>query len=205
MGLLSRAVIAVVIIVIILALVYLAVKYFGIGTHVTEAQAVSLVVSDIQNSNPGALINVTNVTASQFPGSWHILMSVVLNATSPCPSYYIYSFDYPKYGFVYRVENNYTSNCVVYGLIQNKSYIIASFPVAIVRAYSFNASKSFISTYGYQNVSAKASFYNKLLIKGINYTNVWEVIYNAPNANHTEYVFLTQSGGNLIANYSIPK
>ncbi len=141
MGLLSSSAIAILIIVVIFVLLYLGVKYFGIGTHVTEAQALSLVEGDVQNANPGVLINVTNVTPSQFPGSWHILMSVILNATSPCPSYYIYSFDYPKYGFVYNIENTYTSNCIVYGLMQNKSYIIASYPVAVVRAYSFNASK----------------------------------------------------------------
>jgi hypothetical protein len=104
MDLLTKSIMIVVVIVIIIALLYYLIVHFGITTQVSEAEAISLVTSDIKNSHPGAVINITNVSPSQYPGSWHIIMSVIYNATSPCPSFYTYSFDYPKFGFVYGVR-----------------------------------------------------------------------------------------------------
>jgi len=204
MDLLTKSIMAVVVIVIIIALLYYLIVHFGITTQVSEAEAISLVTSDIKNSHTGAVINITNVSPSQYPGSWHIIMSVIYNATSPCPSFYAYSFDYPKFGFVYRVENNYTSDCIVYGFLNNSNYIIASYPVAIARVYSFQAAQKYIKNFGYSNVSASASFFANVSIFGKNYTNVWRVVYTSPKANYSEQFYITQVGGRLIANYSIP-
>ncbi|MDE1768552.1 MAG: hypothetical protein KGH62_04230, partial [Candidatus Micrarchaeota archaeon] len=137
-----------------------------------------------------AIVNVTNVTPSQYAGSWHILAGVILNNTSPCPSYYVYSFEYPQYQFVSRVQNVYTSGCNV------NETTIGSYPVAIAKSYALNISqvKTFVSTYGYNNVIVTASHIPKILISGTNYTDVWAVYYNAPTSTNSVQVYLDSNG-----------
>ncbi|MEM0094668.1 MAG: hypothetical protein QXV17_01280 [Candidatus Micrarchaeaceae archaeon] len=205
MELLEKVVVYAVVTAVIIVGIYFAALRLGIGAQVSESQAKALVLSDLANTYPGAAINITNVTPSQFSGSWHIVASIVINATKPCPSFFIYSFDYPKYGFIYRVENNYTSNCIVYGLLQNKSYILASYPVAIARSYSMHIPSvdNFVGRFGFNNTVVHATYYPKLSLFGINYTRIWLVNYSSPKANYSEYVLISQQGGNLVANYTI--
>lgn len=199
MDLLGKSVVAAIIIVIVLFSAYALLRN-SFTQHVTEQQAVSLVKSDLANSYPGSVVNVTNVTPSQFSGSWHIVTSIIQNGTTPCPYYAIYTFDYPQYGFVYRVENIYTQDCIVYGLQTNKSYIIASYPVAIARSYSLNttAVRNYVAQYGYNNMDVHATYYNSTTANGHVYTNVWAVNYSAPGASSTVAVLITQSNGNLV-------
>ena len=203
MDLLSKAVVAAVAIVVIIFAVYVALSHVSLGQQITEAQAASLVLHDLQNSNPGAAVNITNVTRSQYAGSWHILASVVTNATSPCPSYYIYSFDYPKYGFVYRVDNTYTSDCVVYGVVGN-SYPIGSYPVAITASYSRNitAVSDFVRSHGFNNVAVHATYYNSTTVSGSTYLDVWAVNYSYPSSNSSVIVLLSQQNGTVMLAYS---
>ncbi|MDE1762582.1 MAG: hypothetical protein KGH78_05360, partial [Candidatus Micrarchaeota archaeon] len=137
-------------------------------------------------------------------GSWHIVASVTINSTSPCPTYAAYSFDYPKYGFVYRVDNLYTSNCVVYGLEQNSSYLIASAPVAIARSYGLGNANitAFVGKYGFKNVVVRASFAQSLITSYTTYNNVWVVNYTAPGTPAYVFAAITQKGGNLITAYT---
>ena len=196
-----------VVIVIILVAIYFVLQKIIPAEQVTQAQAAALIMSDLQNSYPNAVINITNVTPSRFRGSWHILASVIANATTPCPSYYAYSFDYPQYGFVYRVQNTYTSNCVIYGMQENNSYILSSYPVAIARSYNLTLPlvTNFVNAYGYRNVAANASFYSNYTVFGGRYNNVWLVGYGAPAANYSVYVLLTQIGGRPITDYTVRK
>lgn len=205
MDLLAKSIIAVVVVLLIIAVVYYLIMHFAVSQHVSEAEAISLIISDIKNSNPSAIVNVTNASPSQYPGSWHVVVSVVLNATSPCPNFYIYSYDYPKYGFVPRTENNYTSNCVVHGFSNSSNYIFASYPAAITRVYSFPAAQAYINKFGFSNISTSAILLKNVTINGERFSNVWAVTYTSPRANYTERFFITQVGGNLIANYSLPK
>ncbi|MDE1861099.1 MAG: hypothetical protein KGH72_05300 [Candidatus Micrarchaeota archaeon] len=189
--------------VVIIAALY-GVYYFSnhsFSQTLTQQQAVSLVQHDLQTTYPEAIINITNVTPSEFVGSWHIVASMIFNATTPCPAYYIYSFDYPKYGFVYRLDNNYTANCIVNGLAGNKSYVVASYPVAIARSYSLNLSNvmGYVERYGYSNVNVHAAYYPYTIFNFVNYTKVWIVNYSAPAANYSAYVVLNQNGGSLAA------
>ncbi len=203
MDLLSKAILASVIIVLIIFAGYFTLSHVSFGQQISSAQASSLVLHDLQNSNPGSAINITNVTPSQYAGSWHILASVVINSTSPCPAYYIYSFDYPKYGFVYRVENTYTEGCVVYGTTSANGSSIGSYPVAITDSYSLNlpAVKAFIAGHGFDNVLVHASYYQNLGLLGMNYTNVWLVNYTAQNpASHLEVV-ISQTNGTELSVY----
>ncbi|MGI0141540.1 MAG: hypothetical protein ACREBF_02720 [Candidatus Micrarchaeales archaeon] len=207
MNLLAKVIVAAIVLVIVLLAVYFGAQKLKLGQQVTQVQAVSLVTNYLQNANPNTVVNVTNVTRSTYPGSWHILTSVAFNSTSPCPSYASYSFDYPQYGFVYRVQNNYTSNCVIYGLEQNKSYILAAAPLAIARSYNLSIPliNTFVSTYGYNNVVVHANFYNSISLKSKTYANIWLVNYSAPTASYSVFTVITQAGGLALTNYTLPK
>lgn len=206
MNLLSRVIIAALIVIVLIVVGYFALSHITLGQQVSSPQAVTLVVNYLKNTNPNTLVNVTNVTPSIYPGSWHILTAVAFNATSPCPSYVAYSFDYPQYGFVYRVQNNYTSNCMIYGLQQNKSYILAAAPLAIARSYNLSIPiiQKFVAKYGYKNVTVHASYFNSIIISSATYNGVWIVNYTASRANYSIFAAITQVGGKLVANYTLP-
>ncbi len=203
MDLLSKTAIVVAVIVIAVFAGYSLSKYVSFGQQVTEAQAESLVLHDLQNANPGAVVNVTNATPSQYLGSWHIVTSVVTNETSPCPSYYLYSFDYPKYGFVYRVDNIYTSNCLIYGITPGKPYPIGSYPVAITKAHLLNLSvvNKFIEKYGFGGVVVRANYYGTIFFNNANYTKVWLVNYTTANSVSYVSVLISQSNGTEETTY----
>lgn len=200
-------VVRVLIIAIVLIAALVALYYLLQGTllqHVTQQQAEALILSDLQRISPGALINITNSTPSTYAGSWHIVTSVITNATSPCPSYLVYSFDYPQFGFVYRVENTYTKDCVIYGLSTNKTFIVSSFPVAITRAFNLNIPmvNDFINSQGARNVVVTTQFLYNITALGTNYTNVWLVNYSSKNVAYSVYVMLKQVNGTLITAYN---
>jgi hypothetical protein len=200
MDLLVKSAIAVVVVVVIVGAAFYLQSSGVFTQQVTQAQAVSLVYHDLQNSNPTANINITNVTPSQYSGSWHIMVSIIENATSPCPSYFVYSFDYPKYGFVYQIYNTYTDNCVIYGNKGNQT-IIGSAPAAITRSYDLNipAVVSFIQKYGYSSVKTYAAYYkNFVSTGGYNYTGVWLVNYITSKSNATVSVLIYQNNGTAV-------
>ncbi len=190
----------------IAVVVYVSLGVIGQNKPITEAQAISLVKSDLFNTYPNAEINVTNATFSQYPGSWHIVISLIVNATSPCPGYYVYTFDYPKYGFVYRVQNTYTQDCVVYGF-STGNYLITSYPVAIARSYNLNLPliSNYTTRFGYSNVIADATFYRNITILGATYDSVWVVSYSSPAANYSVDAVLTQRGGTPVLSYAVSK
>ncbi len=203
MELLAKVLLATIVVVAVIGIISYALQNV-FTPAVTKVQAESLVLSDMQNANPGAAINITNATQSTFVGSWHIVVAVVANATSPCPSYSIVSFDYPKYGFVYRLENTYTSGCNIYEASNGNSYIISSYPVAITKSYLLNITSvtAFVGRYGFHNVTVTAQSYNSTTIGGTQYHAVWVVRYAAPKANHAVYVILAQSSGSALAAYN---
>ncbi len=204
MDLLSKVTLAVAVTILAVFIAYYAISHASLSQQVTEAQATSLVMHDLQNSYPDAVVNITNVTPSQYTGSWHILVSIVLNATSPCPSYYIYSFDYPKYGFVSRIDNTYTSNCNVYGT--GSGYAIGSYPVAITESYllrnNLTALDGFINKYGFSNVVVRARYYNSTVFHGKRYAQVWVVNYTAVSSTQYIDVLLSQLNGTAVSIYA---
>lgn len=206
MDLLTKSIMAVVILVLVVFLGFYFAKQINLGQpQMTREQAVSFVLNDFNNNMPDSIINITNVTPSQYPGSWHIVASVITNATTPCPSYFIYSFDYPKFGFVYRVDNIYTDRCTIYGFSENKTNIITSYPVAITRSYNLNLTsvRNLVNKYGYDSIKVNATFYNAITLSGQNYTKVWIVAYGSrlDPINYT-YVVLSQAGGNLLLSFN---
>ncbi len=207
MDLIFKSIIAVVLVVAALFVVYYIFQHVSLSQPISRSQASSLVLRDLENNNPDAAINITNVTPSQYQGSWHIVASVIDNAESPCPSYEIYSFDYPAYSFVYRVDNkytNYTQNaCIIYGFIAG-NYTVGSYPVAIARSYQLNDSSvsAFVARYGYSNVKAIASYYADAYLNGSHYTKIWLVNYTAPGAGHAVHVVLSQLNGSALGVYN---
>ncbi len=204
MDLLSKAVIIAIILVVAIVGAYYAFQKVFSQSTVTEQQAATLVTNYLQSHNPDAVINITNVTPSQFAGSWHIVASFINNPTTPCPTYLIYSFDYPKYGFVNRTETIYTTNCTVNGLVNGNNYTIGSYPVAIVRSYSLKnpSITSYVNLAGYSNVAVHAIYYSKFPLQGANYTKVWVVNYSAITSNQSLYAGISQVNGSLMFIYN---
>lgn len=163
----------------------------------SSAEAISNVTNYIETSYPGAAVNITGTNASQYPGSWHIEASVIVNGTRPCPSYFVLVFDYPKYNFVSNVENNYTADCVVNGVQAGRPYTISSYPIAIAWVYGLHIPQveTFITKYGYSNVNVSASHYNAVTLGAQNYTNIWLVKYTTPESNSTVEVAINQANG----------
>ena len=206
MDLLVKTMVAAVVVVAILFVAYYAMQN-TLFQHITKDQAISLITADLLGAYPGAQVNVTNATASSYAGSWHIAFSIILNATSPCPSYFAYSFDYPQFGFVYRVENTYAKNCTIYGLSSGKPFIVSSSPVAITRAYTLNVPnlRAFIAAYGFHNVTVAANFFNSTTINAVNYTHAWQVVYSSERANHSAAALLSQLNGTLLTSYNLTR
>ncbi len=205
MDLLSKTIIGVVILVAIIFVLYYLQSNGVFGNYsVTQSQAKTLVLNDLQNTFQNAVVNITNVSESQYKGSWHIIASVVLNSTSPCPDYSVLSFDYPKYNFVYKIENIYTQNCVIYQKGLNQSSIIGSYPAAITKSYDSNLTtlSTYIKKYGFNNVSVSAMYYKHLPYNKQNYTDVWEVNYATPKSNTTVGVILYESNGSIAKVYN---
>lgn len=200
MDLFSKAIVFALILIVLMFSAYYIESHSIPLLQVTKPQADALVLNYLQNSNPLSVINITNTTLSQYPGSWHITASVITNATSPCPSYLIYSFDYPKYGFVSSIVNTYTRNCQIYGSALDNTAMIGSYPVAITKSYADNiaAVKAFVSKYGFSNVSAHAFYFNSTLFQGKEYSNLWIVNYTSSKSNTSVDVLLSQSNGTVL-------
>ncbi len=200
MDLFVKSAIAVVAVVAVFGVAYFLVSSGVFSQQITQSQAVALVYHDLQNSNPNAQINITNVSQSQYAGSWHILASVILNATSPCPSYSIYSFDYPKYGFVYQIENIYTNNCIIYGNSGVQTNI-GSASAAITQSYDLHipAVETYINEYGYSSMVVYATYYKNIGYGEKNYSNMWRVNYTSPKANTTVSVLISQINGTSVS------
>lgn len=204
MDLFSKSILVAVILVVIIFIGYYALSHASFTQQVSKTEAESLFLHDLQNSNSGADINITNVTPSQYPGSWHIIASVILNATTPCPSYYIYSTDYPKFpSFTYTIDNTYTKNCAIYLSKVGNGYLISSYPVAITDSYLQNLSvvNDFISKYGYNNVVVHAHYYNSTYFYGQDFTNVWLVNYTTTTSRQYVEVLISQENGTSLSTY----
>jgi len=180
----------------------------AISPNLTAPQAVQYVLSDMRASNPSANISVINVSASTLKaGSWDVVLSVVYNASRPCPTLFIEGFDYPATGLVPSVDNLYTSHCVVYGLSTAPSYVISSPYIAIARSYnqSFMPVTSYVDGFGYNNTQVHARFFSSIGMTSTplqrNFTSVWLVNYTARDATYSEFAVMSSSGS-IIANYT---
>jgi hypothetical protein len=216
MDLLERVAIIAVIAVLIIAAVG-AVYYFVIAPKVqktlTASQAEQFVINDLKSGSPSANITVINVSNSTLKkGSYNIVLSIVYNATRPCPTLFIEAFDYPATGLVPSIDNLYTKDCIIYGISDAPSYVISSPEIAIARSYNqsvnhgINQVTYYVSDYGYNNTAVTAQYYpylnNTQTNLGKSYYNVWLVRYKAAAANFSVYTVIGNS--TVLANYTQP-
>ncbi len=202
MDLLGRALIIAVVLALIIIGIFLYAQHLPAQQSITQQQAQSIVTSDIQQTYPDSLVNITQSGAStQYPGSWYMVASITTNASSPCPNYFIYTYSYPATGLVPDTQNTYTrgyaSTCTV------NSTIIGAEPVAVAKSYVLHDHlvDAYISKYGYSAVQTSAQYYSKLTVFNSNYTNVWLVKYSAPESQNSTYVVLAQSNGTDMLSY----
>ncbi len=199
MDLLSKAIIAAVILALVVVGAYLYAQHLPPQTSLTKQQAVSLVQSDVEQNYPGAIINITNATLSQrYPGSWDLVVSIIVNSTQPCPDYFIYTYTYPGTGFVPDTQNTYTRG--YQGTCSVNSSIIGAYPIAIAKSYTIHSSQidSYINKFGYGNILATASYYPRFSVYGQNYTDIWLTTFTYPSANYSAYMVLSLEGTQLL-------
>ncbi|MCL4389487.1 MAG: hypothetical protein M1528_01260 [Candidatus Marsarchaeota archaeon] len=212
MDLLTRVSIIAIILIAIFASALVIYKYAISSNSVLTAQgAGKIVLTDLQLSNPNATVSIINTTPSTLSqGSWDVFVSIVYNATSPCPTLYLDEYDYPATGLVPTVANLYTKGCIIYGLSQSAlpyyTYVIASPEVAIAKSYnaSFPAILHYVSAYGYQNTVVHATKHAAL--SGVPFTNmtfddVWFINYTASGAPYSEYLIMNATG-HILYNYT---
>jgi len=208
MDLFLKVGVIVVVLIVIAGLGFIVFQHAKGSTAVTSGQAVQFVKSDLIEMNPSANITVINVSQSRLQaGSWDIVLSIVYNATRPCPTLLIQGFDYPATGLVPSLDNLYTTKCVIYGMSDAPSYVISSPVIATARSYNESPTSvsTYVSTYGYNNTVVHSKFYTMLnsSVTGSskNFTNVWLVNYTASGVGYSEYLIM-DSSGTVVANYS---
>jgi hypothetical protein len=214
MDLLVKVGIVALVLIAILA-VALVFKYTSSPGPLTSSQAQQVVQRDLKLEYPNASITIINVTQSTVSqGSWSIFVSLVYNATRPCPTLYLQEYDYPAFGLVPSVANLYTSHCVIYGLTSGSSqyyaYLITSPEVAIAKSFnsSYPALVAYVNTYGYNSTNVYATHYQNLMLGNViapyggDFFNVWLVNYTATRAPYSEYVVLNTTGS-IIFNYTL--
>lgn len=174
----------------------------------TSQAAQQIVFRDLSLQYPNASVTITNVSPSTlFSGSWAIFVSLVYNATRPCPTVYLEQYDYPATGLVPTVANLYTRHCIIYGLGSTQmpyyTYIITSSEIAIAKSYnsSYPALLNYVSTYGYDNTNVHASKHAVLssptIPANLTFYNVWLINYTAATASYSEYVVMNSTGAIL--------
>ncbi|MCL4411389.1 hypothetical protein M1329_00410 [Candidatus Marsarchaeota archaeon] len=210
MGLLKSVAILAIVVIIIIGIGVAALELLhGPSSHpITSSQAVQFVTSDLKQASPTANITVINVSESALKaGSWDVVVSLIYNSTSPCPTFLVEQFDYPAVTLVPSIEDLYTSACQVYGLSNAPSYIISAPPVAITRAYMLrNASiMNYITDYGYNYTIVHARFGSisaNSTPLGMQFNDSWLINYSASGAKQSLYVVMDTSGTSILGTYT---
>ena len=172
----------------------------------TQDRAVALVKEHMQVQYPGSTTDVFNVTSQD--GSWKMTSKVIYGANTPCPDLSIVVYEYPKFGFVPRDQNNITSNCQLLGCKDIPVCRIAMPEEAIIASHKLNNVSevdSFVNDFGYSNVRVDAAFYNSYFEPKTNYTypSVWVVRWSSPNADYSIRLILNQTGGKVIDKFIV--
>ncbi|VVB76884.1 Uncharacterised protein [uncultured archaeon] len=213
MELLTKVIVSAVVMIVLLLGAYYLVRQSTMFQHVTAAQAGALVTDDLLIWYPNSNVTITNLVPSNYSGSWHVVASVITNETTPCPSFYIFSFDYPKFNLVNRPENTYVADCSVNGWMPGRNFTISSFPVAIALSYSSGIPSvtHYVQSVGFRNVTVNATFFSALGVASQNnsaistlYPNVWRVGYSSQRSANSLYVILSQKNASIMGtiNYS---
>ncbi|MGI0100841.1 MAG: hypothetical protein ACREBH_03965 [Candidatus Micrarchaeaceae archaeon] len=214
MDLIAKVVVIVIVLIVALSIAFFLMKPSGQSAPITASQAVQTVLNDIKESNPGANVTVLSVSNSTIENnSYNITLSIVYNATRPCPTLFIERFNYPATGLIPYNTNVWTQGqCIISNLNNNPpTYVISSPYIAIARSYNqsikYNITQItyFVSKYGYNNTVVTAKLYPELYSNytGLseNFSNVWLVKYSTLGENYSAYAVIGPSGS-VIANYT---
>jgi len=172
--------------------------------RMTQEKAVQFVKEHMQVNYPQATTTVFLVTSQD--GSWKISSKVLYGANTPCPNLSIIVYEYPKFGFVPREQNNITSNCQVLGCKDIPDCRIAMAEEAIIASHKLNDVpdvNSFINQFGYENIRVDAAPYDSYFEPKTNstYSSVWVVRWNSPDSNYSIKLILNQTGGKLLEKF----
>ncbi len=199
MGLFSTAAIIAVIAIVIAAGLFVA-FHKTTSTKLTALQAEALVTNDIKAQNPSAAVTVvSNQSSALQAGSWQMTLSVVYNGSRPCPTVLIEQFDYPALGL--HPTNDTQASSFSAGTC--KLYVYGTLPpyapLFIASSYASNnpAIESYVSRYGYNNISVMARFIGQSSVNSTilgNETNVWQIGYGSSRSNHSLCAILGQNG-----------
>lgn len=217
MELLFKTAIAAIIVIMVIAGAYLYISFFTQGAGgLTEAQAVSLIESDLKEHYASGDIVVLNASESLVHGgSWDITTRIVFAQVTPCPSVMTESFDYPATGLLNATEvySNYSGGvCHVYAGGQSGTDGIVGLPAIAIATpvnESFAPLMAFINTYGFGRIRATAEIAyfnstaagNATIATPTKFTSAWIVNYTAPQNNSTFHVILSTSG-QVLDNYT---
>ncbi|MGC9132628.1 MAG: hypothetical protein ACP5HJ_03285 [Candidatus Micrarchaeia archaeon] len=161
---------------------------FKYPKNLTKEEAVSLINSSLHLAYPNARIEFVSVSPSKtFNNSWEIVVVVSKNPNSPCPESFVLEYD-TFYGLDWKVQNNLTRNCIVFGAVNNSEYIYGRREEAMSRASQFDFVKAFIRNCSSIFVDAAPTIKN--------FTNAWDVVYVCDSKEM--HVFISQKGGNLL-------
>jgi len=151
---------------------------------------------------PGANVTITDIRPSVYAGSWHVLASVVGNATTPCPSYQTYTYDYPAFGLVNGTDNKYTAaNCTIYNYEPGTQ--VGSAPVAVTLASSLSSIRQYINSSGFANVRTSAMADNVTISGRV--MRIWNVSYSSPLESNSIYVLLSQLNGSIVKTSNVSR
>lgn len=199
MDLLTKVVLYAAVLIIVLAAVY-----YGLGmvsrpaSSPTSAQASANITNYLYSVYDGSSVTINNVTPSvQYPGSWHVVASVVENASTPCPAYQVYTFDYPRFGLVNRTETEYTTglpSCLAY---YQSGKQVGSAPIAVTLASKNATVADYIAKFGFRNVLTAAQPGNVTVSGGL--LRVWNITYSSGQANYSIYAVISQVNGSVIS------
>jgi len=214
MDLIGRVAIVVVVLIVVFSGAFLLIKHNSQSSQLSQQQAEQLVLSDAQKSNPQA--NITVISATNASGSYNIVLSVVYNATKPCPTLFIEGFNVQLTGgntlagLAPSTYNEYISNCTLINSNNASStkYLVSSPEAAIVKSYDLHLPQinDYVNQYGYANTSVTASLYsymnNNETHLAQSYYNVWLIRYRASNANFSVYAVESFDNGTVVGNFT---
>ena len=218
MELLFKTATAVAIVVVIIAGAYLYMVWANHSSNaLTEAQAVSLIMSDLSAHYSNSMITILNSSMSTaHAGSWSVLARIILAQGTPCPSVMTESFDYPATGVLNATEvySNYSNGmCHVYAAPGSGLTGIVGLPamaIATPTNESYEPLMSFIASHGFNSVHAEAgqimysdgvnmTSINATNSTGANFSPAWLINYTSDNS--TLHVILSTSG-RVLYNYT---
>jgi len=179
------------ILIIVIAFLILAkIQSFGIPKNLSKEETIAMINSSLQQSYKNARIEFVSINSSKLhPGYWEVNVVVSKNPNSPCPETFVLEYD-TFYGLDWKIQNNLTRNCIVFGAENNTNYIYGRREEAMSRASQFDFVKNFI-------YSCNQNIYVDATPTMVNSTAAWSVSYSCGSKSLN--VLITQKRGELIS------